>query len=240
MAFLPWLQEAHSVLINGIIAVGVLLTYSRPTYLAVYIALILVSLVKKDKIVLLALLVVTAIAPFFIPQSIRDWARDNQYNVLRVLCNDDRIAIYRNTIHMIQANPLVGVGANTFMKNYRFYKENPEYQNVVTSDYVYGHNNFLHMAAEIGILGLCVFLWFLYALLRESCMIHRKLKDPFLKITLLGFIVSIVSFLVNGLTESSLYSSRVAILFWYCAGCCLGFAKFMPLSSKKALKDEQN
>ena len=104
---------------------------------------------------------------------------------------------------------------------------------MVTSDYVYGHNNFLHMAAEIGILDCSFFLWFLYALFA------RKLYDPsgerLPKITLLGFIVSIVSFLVNGLTESSsiLFANRnsILVLRWLLPRFCKIYAPFFRKQS---------
>ena len=150
---------------------------------------------------------------------------------VRFMCNDDRIAIFRNSLKMIRQHPLMGVGANTFMKNYQRYKENPEYRNVVTSDYLYAHNNFLHLTAEIGLLGLGVFLWLLYRLFKQGVRIYRKLADNYLKIISLSLIACLLAFLVNGLTESSLYSSRVAMIFWYLAGFLFALDKFASLKT---------
>ena len=36
----------------------------------------------------------------------------------------------------------------------------------------------------------------------------------------------LIAFLVNGLTESSLYYSRVTLIFWYLVGVSLGLKKF--------------
>ncbi|MCX5696412.1 MAG: O-antigen ligase family protein [Candidatus Omnitrophica bacterium] len=206
--------------------IGVVLTYSRPTLLAVYIALLFLAIVKKDKLIIGGLVLVTLISPFAMPRSVKDWARGLEYNPLRIMCNDDRIAIYRNTLRMIKAHPIIGVGANTFMKNYRFYKEYPEYRNVVTIDYIYAHNNFLHMAGELGLAGLSLFLWFVYLLFKRGLAIHKRLKDGFSKTLSLSLLACIIAFLVNGLTESSLYYSRVAVLFWYIAGLVLALDKF--------------
>jgi len=112
------------------------------------------------------------------------------------------------------------------MKNYKKYKELPEYRNVITADFMYGHNNFLHMAGEIGLLGLAIFLWFLYRLFRLNIAAYRKLKTGYLKDISLGLILCLLAFLINGLTESSFYYSRVALIFWYLVGFSLALIKF--------------
>lgn len=142
------------------------------------------------------------------------------------MCNDDRIAVYRNSFHMIKAHPLIGVGANTFMKSYKMYKEFPEYRGIVTLDEMKAHNNYLHMAGEIGLTGLAIFFWFLYRLFEESKNIYRLAGDNYLKIVSLSLAACLIAFLVNGLTESSLYYSSVAVIFWYVAGLSLALKKF--------------
>jgi O-antigen ligase len=213
-------------MVSLLVLLALILTYSRPTILAIYVVFLLLGLVKKDKILISVLIVLTVIAPFTIPRSVKDWARAVEYNPLRFMCNDDRIAIYRNTLHMIEDHPVIGVGINTFMKNYKKYKESPEYRNVVTSDYIYAHNNFLHMAGEIGILGLGIFLWLLYSLFKASILIYAKLRNALLKNLSLGLIFCLTAFLVNGLTESSLYYARVVMIFWYLAALSLSLGKF--------------
>jgi len=213
-------------LLSALALSGIALTYSRPTLLAVYLIFIFFALVKKNKIMLSVLLVLAVLAPFFLPNSVKQWAKEVDYNPVRFMCNDDRIAIFRNSVNMIKAHPIIGVGANTFMKNYKQYKENPEYRGIVTSDYIYAHNNFLHMAAEIGFLGLFIFLWLLFNLFKEAAKIYRCLQEPFLKELSLALIACLIAFLINGLTESSLYYSRVAIIFWYLIGLLLSLKKF--------------
>ena len=203
---------------SAISLAGIMLTYSRPTLLAVFIAVAFFALAKRNKLLSLLLIALILASPFILPRSFKQWAKQMGYNPIRVMCNDDRIAIFRNSINMIQAHPIIGVGANTFMKNYKYYKESPEYRGIITSDYVYAHNNFLHMAAEIGLIGLGVFLWMLYKIFLESRRIYLAFDDKYLKIISLSLTASLIAFLVNGLSESSLYSSRVAILFWYIIG----------------------
>jgi putative inorganic carbon (HCO3(-)) transporter len=225
-------QRIVFIIISIMALIGVALTYSRPTLLAVYIALFFLGLAKKNKLLISWLIVFTLISPFLLPKSVKGFAKNVNYNPLRFMCNDDRIAIYRNSLNMIKTHPVIGFGANTFMHNYRFYKESPEYNNQITSDYIYAHNNFLHMAAEIGLVGLGIFIWLLYNIFKESGNIYRWLEDNYLKVVCLSLIACVIAFLVNGLTESSLYSSRVAGIFWYLAGFLLALKKFAKTSEQ--------
>ncbi|MDD2688671.1 MAG: O-antigen ligase family protein [Candidatus Omnitrophica bacterium] len=214
------------IFVSVLTLTGIILTYSRPTLLAIYAALFFLGIARRDKMLVSLLIIFMLIAPFIAPKSVKDWAKQVDYNPVRFMCNDDRIAIYRNSLNMIRQHPVIGVGANTFMKNYKTYKESPEYRNVITSDTVYAHNNFLHMAGELGLIGLGVFIWLLYKLFVESKNIYYLLKDEYLKVIALSLIACLISFLVNGLAESSLFHSRVAIVFWYICGLILSLRKF--------------
>ncbi len=212
--------------------VGIALTYSRPTLLATYAALLILTIAKRSKWLIAGLIVFILIAPFLLPKSVKQFAKEVNYNPVRFMCNDDRIAIFRNSAQMIKASPVVGHGANTFMKNYKKYKENPEHLNIVTSDFCYAHENFLQIAGDIGLVGLGIFIWLLYELFKGCMSIYRQLKDQELKIILLSLIACLAAFLVNGLTESSLNSSRVAGIFWYLIGFSFAFKKFIVADEK--------
>lgn len=219
-------QKVIFYVVSLLVLLGILFTYSRPTILAIYICLWTIGIIKRSKRLIFLLIIITLISPFIAPRSLKDWAKETEYNPLRFMCNEDRIAVYRNTIQMIKAHPLIGVGVNNFMKNYKKYKEIPEYRNVVTPDFMYAHNNFLHMAGEIGLLGLSIFFWFLYKLFSADISIYCKLKSNYLKNISLGLILCLFAFLINGLTESSFYYSRVALIFWYLIGFSLAIHKF--------------
>lgn len=219
-------QKLAFTFVSLVALIGIILTYSRPTLLAIYIASLLLSIAERDKRTIYFLIIILFIGPFIWPQSVKKWAAQMEYNPLRFMCNDDRIAVYRNSFHMIKDHPFIGLGANTYMKNYKKYREHVEYRNVGTKDYMYAHNNFLHMAAEIGLIGLGLFIWLLYKLFLECKNIYRKFNDDYMKIISLSLSVCLIAFLVNGLTESSLYYSRVAIIFWYIMGLALALNKF--------------
>ncbi|MDD5109059.1 MAG: O-antigen ligase family protein [Candidatus Omnitrophica bacterium] len=219
-------------LFSLLVLAGIALTYSRPTLLGTYLALLFLTVARKSKWLITGLVIFILIAPFLLPKSVKQFAKEVDYNPVRFMCNDDRISIFRNSIQMIKASPIVGHGANTFMKNYKKYKENPEYRNVVTSDFLYAHDNFLQIAGELGLLGLGVFIWLLFELFKGCASIYKQLKDSQLKIIFLSLIACLIAFLVNGLTESSLNSARVAGIFWYLIGFSFAFQKFICVNEK--------
>jgi len=161
------------------------------------------------------------------PKNIKDWAKKVNYNPAVFMLNPDRISMYRNTLNMIRHHPLLGVGVNTFSQNYLTYKL-PEPPGAETASHIYAHNNFLHLAADIGLLGLGVFIWLLFNLFKQAIHVYRNTKDEYYKIVSLSLSACLVAFLINGLTETSLYYSRVAMIFWYLAGFSLSLDKFLP------------
>lgn len=213
------------LLTSALVVAGLALTFSRPAALAFYLCILLTGIIKKRKIIVGMLLTILLLIPFIAPKDIKNWVKGIGFHPVVLMCNYDRISIYRNTLNMIRHHPLIGVGVNTFSRNYRFYKL-PEAKGAQTGESMYGHNNFLHMAGEIGLMGLGVFLWLLFRLFKKCGQIYRNVSDEYIKVISLCLAVSLVAFLLNGLTETSLYSPRVAMIFWYFIGLSLSLDKF--------------
>jgi hypothetical protein len=75
------------------------------------------------------------------------------------------------------------------------------------------------------LIGLGLFFWLLWLLFKELLGYYRKLPDAYLKIIALSLVACFIAFLVNGLTESSLYYSRVATMFWFFVGIALSLRR---------------
>lgn len=216
--------------ISVLTILGLATTFSRGSGLGLYISVLLLGLAKKNRPVLILCLAILLIFPFIVPKNIKVWAREVNYNPIIFMCNADRISIYRNTFNMVKHHPILGVGVNTFLINYQRYKL-PEPDNAKTADAVYAHNNFLQIAGDIGLLGLAAFFWLLFELFKKNVRIYNGLKDNYLKIISLSLSASLVSFLVNGLTETSLYYARVAMIFWFLIGFSLALSKFVDANN---------
>ncbi len=136
------------------------------------------------------------------------------------LASQKRVGIWGTAGRMIKAKPLLGHGLNTFMANYATYSANTR------SGPAYAHNCFLQVAAETGVAGLALFLWFLGAVM-ISCW--RSLKragagtvhPPWLA----GLVAGLAAFLVQSLFDTNFYALRQAVLFWTLAGCAYGMSR---------------
>lgn len=200
---------------------GIYLTLSRGAGLGVYLAILFLSIARKKKLLTAILIGIIIVFPFVMPKNIKQWAKEVNYNPLVLMCNQDRVSIYNNTINMIKHNPFIGVGLNTFSKNYGKYKTEQAEKYAHTPDTIYAHNIYLQTAGEVGLLGLAAFLLFIFQVFRQAFKTLRKLNDGYLKIISVSVIASVIAFLVNGLTETSLYYPRVVMIFWYLIGISL-------------------
>jgi O-antigen ligase len=231
--YLKGKMKLITFLLGVLIISGVLLTFSRFAGLAAFLSLVLLGLIKKNKLLVGCMVLLFVIYPFLAPKYILDWCKSINYNPVIFMFNADRISMYKNTLNMIAHHPLIGVGVNTFSENYSKYKL-PEVGESVTGSSVYAHNNFLHMAGEIGIIGLLVFVWLLVKLFKNVWGNYKNTKDKFISILALLLTISLTSFLINGLSETSLYYSRVAILFWFLVGFALSLNSLKKKEEKLA------
>jgi O-antigen ligase len=208
--------------------IGVCLTLSRGAGLGLYLAMLFLSIVNKKKFLTLILVGALIIAPFLMPKNIKQWVKDINYNPVLFIFDPVRISIANNTINMIKHHPVIGVGVNTFSKNYGKYKTEESERYFHTPDTIYSHNIYLQTAGEVGLLGFFAFILFLFQVFRQGFVTLRRLNDEYLRIVGLSLVASLIAFLVNGLTETSLYYPRVSMVFWYLIGILLSLAKFRP------------
>jgi len=142
---------------------GVVLTFSRESWLLAFAGLFLVSALWLRRrvtpalaLIMIVVLVVTVLFSGAIGLIYQFYNPDEVYGL-------ERIYYYATALQLFATHPLLGVGAG----NYQFFDRS------YTGEAAGGiaHNQFLTVAAETGIFGLMLLLWLMIALLR----IRRKL-----------------------------------------------------------------
>jgi len=191
-------------------------TFSRSGAFGVWLVLLLMGIVKRDKIVLSATIIILLVFPFFLPSNIKNWAKTTT-SWAELLLNKERPAIYETSLNIIKHHPFIGVGVNTYVLNYQKYKLHETSPETVNTNW-YAHNSFLQMASEIGVTGLLIFIWLLYLLFSKWLSFFKGSKDNILRYCSLGAIMGIIAFLIHGLTETNLYYPKIAVLFWFEVG----------------------
>jgi O-antigen ligase len=172
-------------------AIAIAISFSRSVWIVGLVAFLLILLrhLRGGKSKLLGgggilLLILTAVGFFFlVPRLSADEAISR------------RLQLNQIAFEMIQENPLVGVGLNNFIPRLPDYWQTSEAVRFLQPV----HNLFLLVAAETGLIGLLIFLWFLILTFKNLLEIvprsgiplggrNLKLAIPLLVILLLGVV----------------------------------------------------
>jgi O-antigen ligase len=221
----------RSVLIFAMLAmlVGIVLGETRTPWAGAACALFIIFL--RDRSVRPLLVVGGAIA--FLGGAVVLWMMMDQLDaffnrVTSVNTLAGRLAVWATALNMIIHNPVFGVGfgADAFLLH------KPEYITGVgplTAQYaVYlsvPHNEYLHVAVQLGIPGLVLFLAILYQLIKLLFGIHMDTESPALR-SRLGLYIGAI---VIGLLFNSMFSDTfLQDYFWMLTFFLAGLVAGMP------------
>lgn len=189
-----------------LLMVVLFISWTRGAWLGLIISLLFLSLFKGRKVIygiLIALVIAMVISPSWIKERILS------FFTLTDMSSIDRKIMWLTAVKMIEAKPLLGHGLGTFMLNY---------SNYMPKDYteiVYAHNCYLQMAAEIGIIGLIIFMLVISSFFLSSIYKLKKTEDGIIKNIHLGILGGILAFLVHSFFDTNLYSLSLMSLFWF-------------------------
>ncbi len=207
-------RSARPAILSGIffalLSFLLIRTLSRGALLSAVIALFIVILFSKQKKWLLAAFFLMLALLWVIPSPIAD--RLHQMPSLRAESNSERVLLMEIALKMIGASPFFGLGLNTYSDQYPLFKP---------ADYpafMYSHNSYLQMAAEIGLIGVTLYFGYIFILLARSVIAARRAPDSFEKMIAVTFFAGGTGFLFNCLFESALQSTRLRHLFWTLVG----------------------
>src|SRR5262249_17148273 len=163
------------------------------------------KMIAVGAIVLLALAVGAA--------QLRQWARNPEYRGFTF-----RTQFNETTLRMIAARPLSGIGIGEYSRL------SPQFLSPQLA-WTYGsenaHNYFLQLAAELGVAGLVLFVWWIGAgLVRAIRALARAPGDT----RLLGTFAGVAAFLGTCFTGHPFLVSAVAMPFWAQFGLLVGLA----------------
>jgi len=137
----------------------------------------------------------------------------------------DRVKLNQVALNMIGAQPLLGVGINTFVGVMRQYD---------TTGVTYYfpqpvHNVYLLVAAETGLVGLGLFLLLMLITFWEGVQ-AAKTDDRFLAACTIGILSGLVVLAVNNLADVHLRTDVLYALFWLLIGLVVAMRRMKNLS----------
>lgn len=229
------------LLLIGIIVMGASLTatFTRGSYLGFGVSLIFMSFlflifqgknfIKKNRKIFIIILTVVIIITFLfiIPTPLNKSGTAIEKIKSRISISQlsqsssikRRIATWKFTILMIKDHPLLGSGIGTYKYNTLKYQAEFFKQGENRSLYPHGfadkaHNEYLQLWAEIGIVGLGIFIWLIISYFSCGIKILRKIKDEYKQGIIIGLMGSVVAVLIDGLFGFPLHLPATVILFW--------------------------
>ncbi|KPK99164.1 MAG: hypothetical protein AMJ95_00970 [Omnitrophica WOR_2 bacterium SM23_72] len=196
-----------------LLAICLILTKSRAAFLGFWVALVLFvywysRFWKRWKARLFYFsIAVCLIAVFLIfPHSFSEGMK-SLFSLKRGSSSLERITLWRQSLTIVEDFPLFGSGLNTYTNVIKKYL-------AFEGGGMYPHNSFLHMAAELGMIGLTAFILLLVSLFQ---LVFRELKKKH-DALILSVSCGILGFLVLSFFDTHLYALQSVSLFWFMIG----------------------
>ena len=117
-----------------------------------------------------------------------------------------RLAMWRSTIPVLAAHPLFGTGIGQFRSHADAFVPDEAARAYLGGGLTSAHNQFLEMAAEVGVIGGLLFVGMFAAILWRAWKAFRANHDPMLG----GAIAGVVAFLITCLAGQPLFYNVVA------------------------------
>jgi O-antigen ligase len=200
-------------------------TISRGAILSAFVALFVFGMAFRFRWRVLGGLVFGSTLLWTIPSMVQDRFKEI---FLFQGSSPERLLLIETAIRMIKASPIFGLGLNTYSDHFPLFRP-PGYKALM-----YAHNSYLQMGAEMGLLGLFLYLAFVMILLGRSAyaFLNHETSE---QTRLFGFalIAGAVGILVNCLFESCLQSTQLRALFWSLIGTTCAMATYATHPRKK-------
>lgn len=214
-------QKLLFLFMGGILGTCLIFTWSRGAWLGFLLGMMLFLLMYSKKTLVLGLLGVFGIPflPFILPDSIIN--RFTSIGNLGDTSTSYRVHIWQGTFNMLEDHFLggIGIGVNVFSKVY------PRYALAAIEKAPHSHNLYLQILVETGIIGLFLFLVFLFAFVRHNFTFYAKPQPLKPRLFCAALFCGILSVLAQGMTDYIWYNYRVYLIFWLLIGLTVATAR---------------
>lgn len=142
---------------------------------------------------------------------------------------NNRLLIWNTTFGMIKEKPILGSGIGSFKMNYLNYqaehlKNNPYYAKYY-SNAREAHNEYLQIGAELGIIGLGIFLLIFFIFFLMIIKYFNQEKNDRKKIIVFGLSLGVICFLIHSLFTFPLHVPALGSAFFMIIGLTVVYIK---------------
>lgn len=203
-----WLRKALLLGAASLMFLCLILTYSRAGWIAFALSIIVFSILRDRRILLVAG-IAGLVGMYFLPGSVME--RIASIGNLSESSNTYRIFIWKASLKMIRDFWYcgVGLGVQAFAKIYNgFYIREGVYA-------FHTHNLYLQILIETGVLGITMFLACVYKAFKFGLNAMVRSDNNIDKTVIAGLLAGILALLLHGLTENSFYNFKIIFMFWF-------------------------
>ncbi len=203
-----------------IISLGLLFTYTRGSWLAALFGITMLAACADRRLV--AALALAAIAVVFVMRDTSFIKRAmSSFQMDPGFSAGERVLMWKSGLQIIKASPVIGIGTGSLEKIYPGFRQ-PEAREPNAGHL---HNNLIQIAAIDGFLGLGAFLWIFISFWLSLGKAFLKEKKEYAKHVIFLALAVNVAFFINGLFEYNLFSTQVALMFWFLMGTGMAMIK---------------
>lgn len=198
--------------------VGLLMCFSRGVWLSVIVALgfMLLQLgrgVTHKKVLFVGAACLILFACLSLPSIYNIFVERISSTVdLSYASNRARLLRWGQAFVMFVENPILGKGYGAFAM---LYEEDVALVGSYTAQYQLGaHSEYLQVMAELGIVGLAVWIWLNLAFLRYGFRALKTLSDGFYRAIVIGLMAAEISLMVHFTVNNLLNGDAIGVPFW--------------------------
>lgn len=201
------------LIVDFVFFINLLLTKSRGAWLGFIIGIILLAIIKSRKLLIffiIGLLLFSLLLPTDFIQRFKS-SFNISYDVKNNRSNTYRIAMWITALKIMKEYPIFGLG----YYNYRTPLSEPYKLDIIKSkgQFIHVHNTFLEIGAEQGLFGLLTFIYLIYFIYKKLIFLYIEETNINKKLFVLGTIISVTIFIVQGLTQYNFGKTEPLSLF---------------------------
>jgi O-antigen ligase len=201
-----WLYTLAAVLMG----LGLLLTYSRGAWLAgIPASLLVLATLRGRRTLAVAAVVFTVVAMLSL-------AAAGTGRLASLLETEQgttffRLQLWRSSLAMIRDHPILGVGLDNFLYQYRSHYVLPTAWEEFNLSHP--HNLVLDFWLRLGLGGLAVLAWLLVGFFWRGLRLYRSLPEGPDSLLVAGLMAGMVNFLAHGLVDNAFFLVDLAFVF---------------------------
>jgi putative inorganic carbon (hco3(-)) transporter len=259
MAFYPGYKKIYrriALVIFILFAIGILLSYSRASWLSLAVAFgVMMILVMKInfKLVIAAFLIIAGFFFYHQEQIMMDLQRNTQEssgdisehvksisNITSDASNLERINRWRSAIRMYEERPMFGWGPGTYQFVYAPFQLSTDYTIITThfGDLGNAHSEYLGPLSETGLPGMIITFALFLAIIALAVNNYKHNPNREFRWMSLGILLGYVAYFTHGLLNNFLDTDKVSVPFWSFLAILVAINIFHK--NKIETKDQEN